>query len=118
MRGKHLRAPATRHGNTNGPWWNQGPFEIRILSDFLVGESAAVVLEDEADRREHQGHEADQDHPPADAKPSAVNAAATPTNSGHQLCGLKKPISPVPWRPPPSVSSSGRSGSRRPVNRM
>ena len=29
-------------------------------------------------------------------KPRAVNAAAEPTKSGHQLCGLKKPISPVP----------------------
>ena len=35
-------------------------------------------------------------------------AAARPTNSGHQLCGLKKPSSPVPCSISPSLSSSGR----------
>ena len=50
------------------------------------------------------------------AKPTAVQAAARPTQNGHQLCGLKKPSSPVPWAISPSLSSSGRRGRRRPVN--
>jgi hypothetical protein len=53
-----------------------------------VTEEAAVVLEDEPDRRD----------------------------SGHQLRGLKNPISPVPSMISPSGLSSGRGGSRRPVN--
>ena len=36
------------------------------------------------------------------ATPSAAVAAARPTNSGHQLCGLKNPSSPVPWSISPS----------------
>src|SRR4029077_1367634 len=36
-------------------------------------------------------------------------------NSGHQLCGLKNPISPVPCSISPWSSSSGALCSRRPV---
>jgi hypothetical protein len=56
------------------------------------------------------------------AMPAAVTAQEKLTNSGHQLCGLKKPvslvspISPVPSAMSPCGLSSGRSGSRRPVN--
>ncbi|MFZ1018209.1 MAG: TonB-dependent receptor [Candidatus Cybelea sp.] len=45
-------------------------------------------------------------------------SATWSVNSGHQLCGLKKPSSPVPSLISPLGLSSGRSGSLRPVNRM
>ena len=51
------------------------------------------------------------------AMPNASTAQEKPTDSGHQLCGLKKPISPGPSAFSPRGLSSGRSGSRRPVNR-
>ena len=49
--------------------------------------------------------------------PSEAVAAAAAENSGHQLCGLKKPSSPAPSAISPCLSSSGRGPTRRPVNR-
>ena len=52
------------------------------------------------------------------AAPMAATAQASPVNSGHQLCGLKNPTSPVPSAISAPGLSSGRRGSLRPVNRM
>ena len=49
------------------------------------------------------------------ASPSVVIAAPAARNSGHKLCGLKKPSSPAPSAISASLRSSGRAASRRPV---
>ena len=94
--GQDPRGPPADQARRQGPH-PAGHHRLPVgPSPGLVGEVSPVVLEDEADRGEHGEQHPDQEEPPADREARAATAAASPMNSGHQLCGLKNPISPLP----------------------